>query len=94
MSEILKFYYPCLVKRHNYIQANGVIMKKENWNTLNRKVLSKIDLALNSETIDQLAHSQVGVIDKILAAFREKQMSRKLKELEDIRTNINQTSKI
>ncbi|XP_011500339.1 PREDICTED: sperm flagellar protein 1-like [Ceratosolen solmsi marchali] len=77
MSEILKYYYPGLVTKHNYIPASGVFLKKENWNTLNRKVLSKIDLTLSPETIDQLAHSQVGVIDKILADFREKQMLRK-----------------
>lgn len=80
MSEILKFYYPNLVNSHNYIPANSVQNKKDNWITLNRKVLSKIDLRLTPETIDQLAHSQPGVIERVLNDFRDKQMAINVKE--------------
>ena len=82
MAEILKFYYPHLVAPHNYIPANSVQGKKDNWNTLNRKVLSKIEMQLCPETIDQLSHSQCGVIDRILVEFRDKQMALGTKETE------------
>ncbi|KAJ8686919.1 hypothetical protein QAD02_022713 [Eretmocerus hayati] len=82
MSEILKFYYPHLVSSHNYIPANSIQNKKDNWNTLNRKVLSKIDIRLSPELIDQLAHSQPGAIEKLLQDFRDKQLSVSIKENE------------
>ncbi|XP_058802651.1 uncharacterized protein LOC131670769 [Phymastichus coffea] len=89
MSEILKFYYPNLVNSHNYIPANSIQNKKENWNTLNRKVLTKIDLRLNQETIDQLAHSQVGAIERLLNEFRDKQMATKIKDTDFSDVNLH-----
>ncbi|XP_001607611.1 sperm flagellar protein 1 [Nasonia vitripennis] len=92
MSEILKFYYPHLVSPHNYIPANSVQNKKENWNTLNRKVFAKINMHLSSETIDQLAHSQVGAIEKVLTDFRDKQMAINIKDPDAMRSDLNLTA--
>lgn len=91
MSEILKFYYPHLVSPHNYIPANSVQNKKENWNTLNRKVFAKINMHLSSDAIDQLAHSQVGAIEKVLTDFRDKQMAINVKDADVIRSDLNLT---
>lgn len=83
MSEILKFYYPNLVASYHYIGASSVQGKRDNWNVLNRKVLTKIDMRLTPEVIEQLSHSQNGVIDKVLHDIREKLMP-KVKSIPNI----------
>ena len=41
-AEILKNFFPKHVENHNYANANSVVQKMANWDTLNRKVMSKI----------------------------------------------------
>ncbi|XP_012223119.2 sperm flagellar protein 1 [Linepithema humile] len=72
MAEILKFYYPRYVELHNYVPANNYNTKKENWNTLNRKVLTKIDMKLNKDTIHHLANASQGAIEKLLLELKIK----------------------
>ncbi|XP_032667657.1 sperm flagellar protein 1 [Odontomachus brunneus] len=72
MAELLKRYYPKHVDVHNYVAGNSIAKKVDNWCTLNRKVLSKIDMKLRKELINQLASSQPGVIEKVLADLRAK----------------------
>ncbi|KAH0952103.1 hypothetical protein HN011_009878 [Eciton burchellii] len=74
MAELLKHYYPKNVDVHNYVAGNSVAKKIDNWCTLNRKVLSKMDMKLGKEMINQLANSQSGVIEKVLADLRAKIM--------------------
>nr|XP_033329222.1 uncharacterized protein LOC117221952 isoform X2 [Megalopta genalis] len=70
MAELLKVYYPRYVDLHNYVPANNFTTKKENWNILNRKVLSKIDMKLSKDTINQLANYHPGVIEHLLLELR------------------------
>ncbi|KZC12017.1 PREDICTED: sperm flagellar protein 1-like [Dufourea novaeangliae] len=72
MAELLKRYYPRHVDVHNYIPGNSVAKKVENWCTLNRKVLSKLNMKLRKDEINQLANSQPGAIEKILTDLRIK----------------------
>ncbi|KAL6426664.1 hypothetical protein ACFW04_009209 [Cataglyphis niger] len=72
MAELLKRYYPKYVDVHNYVAGNSVARKIDNWCTLNRKVLSKLDMRLGKETINQLASSQPGIIEKVLTDLRSK----------------------
>ncbi|XP_017764810.1 PREDICTED: sperm flagellar protein 1-like [Eufriesea mexicana] len=72
MAELLKRYYPKLVDIHNYIPGNSIAKKIDNWCTLNRKVLSKLDIKLGKDVINQLANSQAGVIEKVLTDVRTK----------------------
>lgn len=72
MAELLKRYYPRHVEIHNYIPGNSVAKKIDNWCTLNRKVLSKLDIKLGKEVINQLANSQPGTIEKVLTDLRHK----------------------
>jgi len=72
MAELLKRYYPKYVDVHNYVAGNSIAKKTDNWSTLNRKVLSKIDMRLRKEMINQLASSQPGVIEKVLTDLRVK----------------------
>lgn len=72
MAELLKRYYPKHVDVHNYVAGNSIAKKIDNWCTLNRKVLSKIDMKLRNELINQLASSQPGIIEKVLGDLRAK----------------------
>lgn len=72
MAELLKRYYPKHVDVHNYVAGNSIAKKIDNWYTLNRKVFSKINMKLRKELINQLASSQPGVIEKVLADLRAK----------------------
>lgn len=72
MAELLKRYYPKYVDVHNYVAGNSIAKKVDNWCTLNRKVLSKIDMKLRKELINQLANSQSGIIEKVLVDLRAK----------------------
>ncbi|EFN67021.1 Sperm flagellar protein 1 [Camponotus floridanus] len=72
MAELLKRYYPKHVDVHNYVAGNSIARKIDNWCTLNRKVLSKLDMRLGKEAINQLANSQSGSIEKVLADLRAK----------------------
>lgn len=66
MAELLKLHYPQLLEIYNCITTNNVSKKKDNWNTLNRKVFTKINLTLSNNTISQLANCQHGTIEKLL----------------------------
>ncbi|XP_015174837.1 PREDICTED: uncharacterized protein LOC107065543 isoform X3 [Polistes dominula] len=72
LAEILKVYYPRYVDLHNYISANNYFLKKENWNTLNRKVLTKIDVKLNKDVVSQLVNGHQESIEKLLFEIRSK----------------------
>lgn len=72
MAELLKRYYPRHVNVQNYIPGCSVAKKIDNWCTLNRKVFSKLDIKLSKETINLLAQSQPGVVEKILLEIRSK----------------------
>lgn len=72
MAEILKKYYPKLVDLHNYSHSNSLTKKIDNWCTLNKKVLSKIDLKISNDVINQLANSHDKTIETVLIKLRSK----------------------
>lgn len=72
MAELLKKYYPRHVDIHNYVSGNSVAKKIENWCTLNRKVLSKLNMKLKKDVIGQLANAKPGVIENVLSELRIK----------------------
>jgi len=63
------------VELHNYVPANSVNTKKENWKMLNQKVLIKLDIKLSSDTIHQLANGSQRAIEKLLTKLRMKVLS-------------------
>ncbi|XP_017793427.1 PREDICTED: uncharacterized protein LOC108575198 [Habropoda laboriosa] len=72
MAEILKLYCPRYVDLHNYVPVNSLTAKKENWNILNRKVLSKINMKLTKDVIHQLANCQPGTAEHVLLELKKK----------------------
>lgn len=65
-------YYPRFVELHNYVPASSLTMKIENWNTLNRKVLTKIEVKLNKDMICHLANGSQTAIEKLLLELKTK----------------------
>ncbi|XP_066595968.1 sperm flagellar protein 1-like isoform X2 [Prorops nasuta] len=72
VAEILKVYYPRYVDLHNYVPANSLQMKMDNWNTLNWKVFTKINMKLSRETISQLANGNQTAIESLLQELKVK----------------------
>ncbi|CAB3258517.1 unnamed protein product [Arctia plantaginis] len=72
LAEILNVHYPKLVEMHNYPPRNSHSLKLNNWMTLNRKVLKKLKLNLCLNTMEQLANSSSGVIERVLVMVRDK----------------------
>ncbi|XP_063972877.1 sperm flagellar protein 1-like [Diachasmimorpha longicaudata] len=84
MAELLKQYYPRQVDLHNYSSSSSLSKKVDNWRTLNRKVLSKIDLKLSDNMIYQIASVQNKAIEFLLIKLR----SRILKDCNDERRSL------
>lgn len=72
LVEILKHLHPKLVEVHNYTARNSVSQKLINWETLNRKVLLKLGVNLSNTTMEQLAQSTPGAIEKVLLDVKKK----------------------
>jgi len=65
-AELVAAYFPKLVDIHNYVAASSVAQKKNNWSTLNKKVLTKIGIKLTAEDIMELSQAKVGAIEMAL----------------------------
>ncbi|KYN11767.1 Sperm flagellar protein 1 [Trachymyrmex cornetzi] len=91
-AEVLKLYYPRHVELHNYVPANSINIKKENWKMLNRKVLAKLDMKLSSDTIHQLANGSQDAVEKLLTKLRVKVLRDGVEmhkpKLKDVESNI------
>lgn len=72
MVEILKKHFPKLVEEHNYSPKNAHGQKLVNWETLNNKVLKKLNLHLTKKRIEQLAKGEPGKIEKLLIDVKKK----------------------
>ena len=66
MAEIIKTLYPKMVDLNNYPEVHSVKQKAYNWNTLNEKVLKKLDLKISQKLIQEVASSQQGAIEQVL----------------------------
>lgn len=91
-AEVLKLFYPRHVELHNYVPANSINTKRENWKMLNRKVLVKLDMKLSSETIQHLANGSQGAIEKLLTKLRLKILKDNVEmhrtKLKDVESNV------
>ena len=72
LVEILKHHYPKLVELHNYCPKNSYSQKLINWETLNNKVLKKLQINLTKKRIDQLCKAEMGAIERLLLEIKQK----------------------
>ncbi|CAG7831415.1 unnamed protein product [Allacma fusca] len=75
MAELIHQFIPKIVELHNYIPANALPAKKNNWKTLNRKVFSKLEFTLSETLIEFLALSKTGAVELVLKYVYGKIMS-------------------
>ena len=73
MAEVIRHYLPPshkgLVEIHNYVDTGKVELKKQNWQVLNRKVLSKLGNAkftFSEGHIDAIVNAKPGGIERAL----------------------------
>jgi hypothetical protein len=72
LAELLKYYYPRYVDLHNYSPAFKWASKVENWSTVNRKVLSKLNLQISDTMIKEIVSGTKDSILNLLARIRLK----------------------
>ncbi|XP_016983331.1 sperm flagellar protein 1 [Drosophila rhopaloa] len=66
LAEVLKRDYPRLVDLYNYPKKSSVQLKLANWETFNFKVLSKFNMTLSRDFMDQLANGVNGAAEVLL----------------------------
>ncbi|KAJ3161188.1 Sperm flagellar protein 1 [Geranomyces michiganensis] len=71
-AEVISHFLPKLVDLHNYPPANGSAQKIYNWNTLNQKVLRKLNCHLSDTEIEAIVNKQPGRIEAFLSDLRAK----------------------
>jgi hypothetical protein len=72
MAELLKYYYPRYVDLHNYSPVLKRESKVNNWDTLNRKVLSKLDIRISDSMTDRIVSGKKGEILNLLTEIRQR----------------------
>ncbi|XP_032806169.2 sperm flagellar protein 1 isoform X1 [Petromyzon marinus] len=73
VAELVKHFFPRIVEMHNYIPANSVQQKLSNWNTLNRKVLSKLcGMHVPVDVVRSVTGCSPGVVELVLHSLRLK----------------------
>lgn len=71
-AQILKNFFPKHVEIHNYANANSVNQKMANWDTLNRKVMSKMNYQIPRDLCERISKNEVGVVEVFLFDLRSK----------------------
>lgn len=66
LAELIKFFIPKYVELHNYITSNNMKTKRENWGTLNRKVLKKLGFGISNTEIESIINYAPGCIEFVL----------------------------
>jgi hypothetical protein len=82
LAEVVAAYFPHLVELHNYAPANSLKQKVYNFDTLNARVLRKLNFVIPKETVEDIANCKPGVVEHVLnslqfkmAKYREKKPS-------------------
>ncbi|CAB3987525.1 sperm flagellar 1-like [Paramuricea clavata] len=72
VAEIVSHFLPKLVEIHNYSAANSITQKKDNWSTLQRKVLGRLEYKVSDDLLDGVCKCQSGAIEVFLINLRNK----------------------
>jgi len=69
-AEIIRFYFPRMVELHNYQNASSRQQKLTNWNTLNRKVLSKFGFVIPQDVLENIVKAELKDVQLFLFGLR------------------------
>jgi len=70
MAEVLHYYFPKLVQKHNYSAANGTRQKAYNWDALNRKVLKRLGIHVTQEHLEAIVNCEPRAVESLLKLAR------------------------
>lgn len=65
-AEVVQYFLPRLVELHNYIPANSVKQKRQNWQLLWRKVLPRLNIKTSDVNTESVVQGKPGEIEKLL----------------------------
>ena len=66
LAELIKYHIPKIVEIHNYSSASSTQQKQYNWNTLNKKVLKKLNVNLSKKEIDNIISYEPMDVENVL----------------------------
>lgn len=87
MAKVLKQLYPKLVELHNYPARNAFNLKLDNWITLNRKVLTKLDLTKSRSVLERFCQIGSGEIESLFFEVMKKYQADVVRDEEMIKNN-------
>ena len=86
LAEVVAAYFPSLVELHNYGAANSIKQKIYNFETLNQRVLKKINYIIPKSSIEDIVNCRPGAIESVLNAVQLKMAKyREKKALQEAR---------
>ena len=79
MAEVIHYYllpsYRGFIEVHNYFRTSAANEKRDNWNLLNKKVLSKfgkeISFKLSAQHIEAIISGKIGAIESALYLVKQ-----------------------
>ena len=71
-AEVIAAYFPHLVELHNYAPANSVKQKVYNFETMNSRVLRKLNYMIPRAMIDDIVNCKPGSVELVLNALQYK----------------------
>ncbi|XP_037072315.1 sperm flagellar protein 1-like [Pollicipes pollicipes] len=88
-AEVVQYFVPRLIELHNYIPANSVKQKRQNWDLLWRKVLPKFSIKTSDINTEWVVQAKPGAIEKLLYLLKTKldESSADGRDLDDSNSN-------
>ena len=71
-AEVIAAYFPHLVELHNYTAANSVKQKISNFETLNTRVLRKLNYTIPRSAIEEIVNGKPGSVENVLNSLQFK----------------------
>uniref|UniRef100_K3WB14 Calponin-homology (CH) domain-containing protein n=1 Tax=Globisporangium ultimum (strain ATCC 200006 / CBS 805.95 / DAOM BR144) TaxID=431595 RepID=K3WB14_GLOUD len=71
LAELIAQLFPAWVELHNYPSTHRIQQKLSNWETLNRKVLTRIKCEISKKQQEDLANAVPGAIEMLLLQVRK-----------------------
>lgn len=87
LAEILKYEFPKLVELHNYAGCFSVQGRMKNWDTLNQKVLKKLQINLKREEMEKLSKAESNCIEQLLYTVMKKVELVKKMQMKELERN-------
>lgn len=93
-AEVIAAYFPHLVELHNYTAANSVKQKISNFETLNTRVLRKLNYTIPRSAIEEIVNGKPGSVENVLNSLQFKMAKyREQKNIPDSTSPVDSNSR-